>query len=81
MERIYVGLGKNLTREVFKSEVVPTADSHGSLYDASIGPFKTMRGARFMALYGKGNPHCQNVNDAERLARQEQALVLLGFKP
>lgn len=38
-------------------------------YDAAIGPFKTYRGAIFMARYGTSNPHCSTVNDAERLAK------------
>jgi hypothetical protein len=29
-----------------------------------------MRGARFMAEHGRGNPHVQTVADAERIARK-----------
>lgn len=40
---------------------------------AVIGPFRTVRGAEFMRQYGEGNPHCQTVGDAERLAKQYAA--------
>ena len=68
--RPYVGLSLNGTgkREVFKSATTPTESSHGALYGAVIGPFRTMRGARFMAAYGLGNSHCVCVQDAETLA-------------
>lgn len=62
---IYVGLGKK--REVFTSATEPTQRSHGHLYAATIGPFPTFTGAAFMAKHGQGNPHCQTVDDAERL--------------
>jgi len=70
-KRIYLGLALDCTgtRTVFKAEGEPTQESHGAQYGAVIGPFRTMRGARFMADYGRGNPHCVCVADAERLAR------------
>jgi len=67
MVKIYLGCGAS--REIFKSGTTPTFAKYGKVYSYVIGPFKTMRGARFMRDYGKGNPHCQTVNDAERLAR------------
>lgn len=74
--RAYVGLradGKG--REVFRSASVPKAEPHpdthlGPIYSAVIGPFRTRRGAEFMAKFGAGNPHCQSVADAERLASE-----------
>lgn len=63
----YVGC-KAGKREVFKAESEPTEDSHGHLYNAVIGPFRTMRGAKFMAECGYNNPHLQTVADAERIA-------------
>jgi len=54
---------------VFKSFVKPTEKTHGNLYNAVIGPFRTVRGANFMRDYGQGNPHCVTVSDAERLAK------------
>jgi hypothetical protein len=50
--------------------VEPTSRSHGETYAAVIGPFRTRAGADFMARHGKGNPHCRNVAEAERLARK-----------
>ena len=67
--RYYVGLTVG-NRTVFQSATVPTFDTHGDTYNAVIGPFVTKRGAEFMAQYGAGNPHCQTVSDAERLAQQ-----------
>jgi hypothetical protein len=74
--RVYVGLradGKG--REVFRSATTPVAEPHpdthlGPIYSAVIGPFRTRRGAEFMAKFGANNPHCQTVADAERLAAQ-----------
>ena len=68
--KYYVGLhaGK---RHVFKSGEMPTESSHGHLYGAVIGPFRSKRGAHFMA----NNPHIQHVRDAERLAK------LAGYNP
>ena len=66
----WLGLGlAGVKREVFTSASEPTEQSHGHLYVAAIGPFRTLRGARFMRDHGRGNPHCQTVADAERLAR------------
>ena len=67
----YVGICQDSgKREVFKATKEPTFASHGSVYAAVIGPFRTMRGARFMADHGPNNPHVQHVNDAERIARE-----------
>lgn len=65
---IFLGLGENQKREIFKHDVTPKS-SFFPQYLAVIGPFKTMRGARFMRDYGKQNPHCRNVNEAEYLAK------------
>ena len=76
--RIYVGVTHrvvsdinrepSLRREVFRSASTPTEESHGNTYIYVIGPFRTVRGAEFMARFGAGNPHCQDVNSAERCA-------------
>jgi hypothetical protein len=58
---------------VIRSATVPTAASHGDLFTYCIGPFRTMRAARFMEQCGKGNPHCRTVNDAERIAKSYAA--------
>ena len=67
--RYFVGC-VDAKREVFRSAEIPTWASHGRLYNAVIGPFRTKQGAEFMAKYGQSNPHCQCVADAERLARK-----------
>lgn len=54
---------------IFQSPHIPTWTTHGETYAAVIGPFYTKRGALFMATYGRGNPHCRTVNEAERLGR------------
>lgn len=67
-QNIYVGVTPN-KYEIFKSVKEPTFKSHGHIYNAVIGEFKTLRGAKFMSLFGKGNPHCTTVDEAERLGK------------
>lgn len=67
---IYVGMIRGtLDREVFKSAQAPTQETHGDRYLAVIGPFRTMRAARFLATQ-YNNPHVQCVADAERIAKE-----------
>jgi hypothetical protein len=68
--KLWVGLGTGCMREVFRCPNTPTSNSHGHLYGAVIGPFRTLRGANFMAKYGANNPHCRNVFEAEKLAKR-----------
>jgi hypothetical protein len=72
-KRLYVGMTVDRPWEVFWAVPTPTNKSHGHLYPAVIGPFRTKAGATFMAKYGRNNPHCQCVSEAERLARKESA--------
>ena len=67
---IFVGLKHGNPSEVFRSRNTPTESSHGQQYFAAIGPFRTVRGATFMALFGNNNPHCQTVYQAEELGKQ-----------
>lgn len=67
--KIYIGYKAGHPMEIFKYESRPTPETHGDRFPAVVGPFRTMRGARFMAIYGSGNPHCQCVADAERLGK------------
>jgi len=71
--RAYVGVRHDLRREVFKATRTPTRRhaSRGRRYAYVVGPFKTVRGARYMANYGANNPHCTCVAQAEWLARQQ----------
>lgn len=66
--RYYVGITSAGVREVFRTGVRPTTETHGHQYGCVIGPFRTKRGATYMATLGAGNPHCRCVEDAERLA-------------
>ena len=70
MRRVYVGLlTDSVGREVFKSDCRPTEQTHGHRYGAVIGPFRTVRGAKFMAgPAGLYSPLVQTVADAERIA-------------
>jgi hypothetical protein len=67
-KRPYVGLAI-FGRDVFVSDETPTFYNCAGLYAAVIGPFRTKRGAQFMARHGQNNPHCRTVADAERLAK------------
>lgn len=64
---------------LFRSSTIPTKESHGHLYTAVIGPFKSKVGASYFARYGRNNPHIRTADDAERLARayprMEQTIV------
>lgn len=64
---------------LFRSSTIPTKESHGHLYTAVIGPFKSKVGASYFARYGRNNPQIRTADDAERLARadpvMEQAIV------
>lgn len=73
--KLWVGCGKGYSREVFRSALTPTEDTHGDRYYAAIGPFRTRRGAEFMATCGRDNPHCRYVADAERIARKQKETV------
>ena len=64
----YVGLnGGKRTLFGCASYDTPTPESHP--YQVVIGPFRTKRGAAFMATFGAGNPHVLCVADAERIAK------------
>jgi hypothetical protein len=76
--RIYVGKRKDTgARELFRSEVKPTDQTHGDVYAYAIGPFRTVRGATFMAEYGRDNPHCVTVRDAEMIASGKSYDIVL----
>lgn len=76
---IYLGKRKQGDLVQFRSSTIPTKESHGHLYTAVIGPFKSKVGACYFARYGRNNPHIRTADDAERLARadplMEQAIV------
>ena len=69
--RAYVGVRRDLRREVFKATRMPARKRYGRRYTYVVGPFNTVRGAHFMADYGANNPHCTCVAQAEWLARQQ----------
>ena len=76
---IYLGKRKQGDLVQFRSSTIPTKESHGHLYTAVIGPFRSKVGASYFARYGRNNPQIRTVDDAERLARadplMEQAIV------
>lgn len=75
-QKIWVGCRFTGPNEVFRCDFVPTMKTHGRQFLAVIGPFRTIRGARFMARYGKNNPHCQTVDEADRLAKMETKRII-----
>ena len=70
-KRFYVGLSIRHCgqRIMFSESFTPTEESHGHLFGAVIGPFRTKAGAIFMRDRGYNNPHCQTVAQAEKLAK------------
>ena len=68
-QKFYVGR-KQGRQMIFKSDTIPTRETHGHLYDSVMGPFRTKRGAMFQVAFGANNPHVQQVSDAERIAKR-----------
>ena len=66
--RAYVGVRHDFRREVFKATKTPTRRQYRRRYAYVVGPFRTVRAARYMADYGANNPHCTCVAQAEWLA-------------
>ena len=56
--------------ELFKSEIVPTHETHGEKYAYAIGPFVTKRGALYMQAHGI-SPFINTVYAAEKAAKRE----------
>jgi hypothetical protein len=56
---------------LFHSTAIPNKQTHGHLYKAVIGPFKSRVGAGYFARYGRNNPDIRTTADAERLARAD----------
>ena len=56
---------------LFHSTAIPNKQTHGHLYKAVIGPFKSKVGAGYFARYGRKNPDNRTAADAERLARAD----------
>ena len=73
---IYLGRRRHGDLVQFNSSSVPTRQSHGHLYTAVIGPFRSKVGASYFARYGRNNPHIQTADDAERLARADPLMEL-----
>ena len=75
----YLGKRKRGDLILFRWPTSPTKETHGHLYTAVIGPFKSKVGASYFARYGRNNPHIRTADDAERLARadprMEQTIV------
>jgi hypothetical protein len=74
-EKIYVCIGTGGVRTLERIATDPTEATHGSRFICAVGPFRTLRGARYFAAYGNGNPHVLTVEDAERGAKREAARV------
>ena len=75
----YLGRRKQGDLILFRWPKTPTQESHGHLFTAVIGPFRSKVGASYFARYGRNNPHIRTAGDAERLAREdprmEQAII------
>lgn len=63
--RLWVGVKGN-SRTVFRHAGEPSAETHPQ-FTCAIGPFRTRRGADYMAA-SRNAPNCQTVRDAEQLA-------------
>jgi hypothetical protein len=74
----YLGKRKQGDLILFRSSNIPTKESHGHLFTAVMGPFKSKVVAHYFARYRQDNPQLCSVDEVERLARadprMEQAL-------
>jgi hypothetical protein len=77
-QKIYLGKTKQRRWEIFRHSSDPTDVSHGNRYLYVVGPFRTIKGAEFMAEYGDNNPHCQTVSQAEKLAHRAHSPAFIG---
>jgi hypothetical protein len=68
--KLYVGIKEGWKQEMFRAPEIPTHETHGDKYLAVVGPFRTKAGAQFMIDYGRNNPHCRTVAEAEKLAKK-----------
>jgi len=62
---------------LFHSALPPTKQTHGHVFKAVIGPFKSRVAAGYFARYGKDNPELRTAADAERLARADPRMESL----
>jgi len=70
--RYYVGYRVDTGRKaMFTSDATPTEATHGHLFAACVGPFRTRRGAAFFA--GPIGPQVRCVDDAEYFAARQAA--------
>lgn len=72
--RPYVGIeaGPFETRTVFRSVAKPNSDTHPQFVGV-VGPFKTMEGANWFAMYAGAYPNL-NVTQCERAARNSREI-------
>jgi len=70
MKRWYIGHRGGI-KKAFQAESTPTAESHGPLYVAAIGPFRTKRAAIWGCQYGA---HWATIAEAERAAKKDAEL-------
>ena len=70
MKKWYIGQRGGI-KEAFQAESTPTAESHGHLYGAAIGPFRTKRAAIWGCQYGA---HWSTIAEAERAAKKDAEL-------
>lgn len=54
----------------FLSAETPTKESHGDLFGAVIGPFRTKGGALWCVHAGRHNPHTGTAAACDRLAKE-----------
>lgn len=73
-KQYYIGVANNQREIILILWMETQRERKGqvSKYHYTIGPFYTKRGAVFMRDHGQNNPHCQTVQDAERLGRLYQ---------
>ena len=70
MKKWYIGHRGGI-KEIFQAGSAPTEESHGHLYVAAIGPFRTKRAAIWGCQY---DAHWATIAEAERAAKRDAEL-------
>jgi hypothetical protein len=72
----YIGLVKDKFEAFYLYNAITRAEKPFFYpYKNIIGPFKTKRAALWAEKYGLKNPRFQQVDDAERLAKEENTIA------
>jgi len=79
---LYVGIAKSEKRVVFELPPEDSPEKDQARFRYVFGPFRTDAAARYFANFGRSNPFCTSVEDAERIvfAMERNAARKYGYR-